>query len=222
MRVNPDLIKNFSSINTTASSNNGKQSNSLVIASASPNTSKIEHHSQHSASNKQNETNSFNSPLKEHDQLKLNTNSSKSPVLTSKSSILASPNKTTHVNSQHLGVDLIEIDDPANNSNNYQQPVHHSSEINNKIMVVTGNGDEQQHVEMHQQMDEEVQLEDIKFITNEFLIHRSSFSGDFDNYDIWCVSEDKNYLQKYEPVLLSTGERCHQSTDIVSQIFFAF
>lgn len=57
-------------------------------------------------------------------------------------------------------------------------------------------------------------LDEIKFMPNEFLIHKSTFSGDFDNYDIWCVL-DEQYLQKYEPVLLSTGERCHQSADIV-------
>ncbi len=37
-----------------------------------------------------------------------------------------------------------------------------------------------------------------------------------DNYDIWCVLDDQ-YLQKYEPVLLTTGERCHQSADVLAQ-----
>ena len=58
--------------------------------------------------------------------------------------------------------------------------------------------------------------EEITFSPGEFLIHKSTFSGDFDNYDIWCVRDD-GYLQKYEPVLLATGERCHQSADVVSR-----
>jgi hypothetical protein len=53
------------------------------------------------------------------------------------------------------------------------------------------------------------------FTPGEFLIHRSTFQ-DYDNYDIWCVRDD-GYLQKYEPVYLSTGERCHQSADILAQ-----
>lgn len=54
------------------------------------------------------------------------------------------------------------------------------------------------------------------FTPGEFLIHRPSFSGDFNSYDIWCVL-DEYYLQKYEPVLLLTGERCHQSVDLLAQ-----
>lgn len=57
--------------------------------------------------------------------------------------------------------------------------------------------------------------EEVTFAPGEFLIHKSTFSGDFDNYDIWCVLDD-GYLQKYEPVLLASGERCHQSADVVS------
>ena len=53
------------------------------------------------------------------------------------------------------------------------------------------------------------------FTPGEFLIHKSTFT-DYDNYDIWCVRDD-GYLQKYEPVYLSTGERCHQSADILAQ-----
>ncbi|CAF0805997.1 unnamed protein product [Brachionus calyciflorus] len=56
----------------------------------------------------------------------------------------------------------------------------------------------------------------INFSQGEFLIHKPTFSGDFDNYEIWCVL-DEQYLQKYEPVLLSTGERCHQSADVLAQ-----
>lgn len=56
--------------------------------------------------------------------------------------------------------------------------------------------------------------EEVTFAPGEFLIHKSTFSGDFDNYDIWCVLDD-GYLQKYEPVLLASGERCHQSADVV-------
>lgn len=58
--------------------------------------------------------------------------------------------------------------------------------------------------------------ENITFMQGEFLIHRPTFMGDFDNYDIYCVLDDQ-YLQKYEPVLLSTGERCHQSADVLAQ-----
>jgi len=60
--------------------------------------------------------------------------------------------------------------------------------------------------------------EEVTFGSGEFLIHKSTFSGDFDNYDIWCVLDD-GYLQKYEPVLLASGERCHQSADVVSVVF---
>jgi hypothetical protein len=56
----------------------------------------------------------------------------------------------------------------------------------------------------------------VQFIPGEFLIHKPTFSGDLDNYDIWCVLDDQ-YLQKYEPVLLTTGERCHQSADVLAQ-----
>ena len=58
-------------------------------------------------------------------------------------------------------------------------------------------------------------IDEPTFTPGEFLIHRSTFS-DFENYDIWCVRDD-GYLQKYEPVYLSTGERCHQSADILAQ-----
>ncbi|RNA09955.1 hypothetical protein BpHYR1_022169 [Brachionus plicatilis] len=59
------------------------------------------------------------------------------------------------------------------------------------------------------------ELENVTFGEGEFLIHKPTFSGDFDNYDIWCVL-DEQYLQKYEPVLLSTGERCHQSANVLA------
>jgi hypothetical protein len=61
-----------------------------------------------------------------------------------------------------------------------------------------------------------IKIEDeVTFVPGEFLIHKSTFS-DVENYDIWCVRDD-GYLQKYEPVYLSTGERCHQSADILAQ-----
>ena len=78
----------------------------------------------------------------------------------------------------------------------------------NNIQVSSVNEQQQQQ----QLPDEE---EEVTFAPGEFLIHKSTFSGDFDNYDIWCVL-DYGYLQKYEPVLLATGERCHQSADVVS------
>lgn len=56
---------------------------------------------------------------------------------------------------------------------------------------------------------------EVTFTPGEFLIHKSTFS-DLDNYDIWCVRDD-GFLQKYEPVMLSTGERCHQSADVLAQ-----
>lgn len=65
----------------------------------------------------------------------------------------------------------------------------------------------------------DVAEEEVTFAPGEFLIHKSTFSGDFDNYDIWCVLDD-GYLQKYEPVLLASGERCHQSADVVSSLFY--
>jgi len=60
--------------------------------------------------------------------------------------------------------------------------------------------------------------EEVTFGSGEFLIHKSTFSGDYENYDIWCVLDD-GYLQKYEPVLLASGERCHQSADVVCILF---
>lgn len=60
-----------------------------------------------------------------------------------------------------------------------------------------------------------LQNEEVTFTPGEFLIHKSTFN-DYDNYDIWCVRDD-GYLQKYEPVYLSTGERCHQSADVLAQ-----
>ena len=92
---------------------------------------------------------------------------------------------------------------------------HQMEHLNEIVSSSVTTSQQHSHQINHQQHEEIIELEDIKFVTNEFLIHRSTFSGDFDNYDIWCVAEDKSYLQKYEPVLLSTGERCHQSTDIV-------
>lgn len=58
-------------------------------------------------------------------------------------------------------------------------------------------------------------LEQVTFSPGEFLIHKATFSGDPNNYDIWCVLND-TYLQKYEPVMLLTGERCHQSGDVLA------
>lgn len=64
--------------------------------------------------------------------------------------------------------------------------------------------------------EEIVLIDEVEFNVGDFLIHKSTFSGDFENYDIWCVINEV-YLQKYEPVLLSTGERCHQSADILAE-----
>jgi hypothetical protein len=75
-----------------------------------------------------------------------------------------------------------------------------------------------QLIESRQQSPLELEQE-VTFTAGEFLIHKSTFSGDFDNYDIWCVLDD-GYLQKYEPVLLATGERCHQSADVVSRLSY--
>lgn len=71
----------------------------------------------------------------------------------------------------------------------------------------------------NQQQQSTILEEDVTFSPGEFLIHKSTFSGDFENYDIWCVL-DEAYLQKYEPVLLASGERCHQSADVVSLLLF--
>lgn len=59
-------------------------------------------------------------------------------------------------------------------------------------------------------------IHNVTFTPGEFLLHKPTFSGDLNNYDIWCVLDDV-YLQKYEPVLLLTGERCHQSVDLLAQ-----
>lgn len=59
-------------------------------------------------------------------------------------------------------------------------------------------------------------LTQVTFAPGEFLIHKATFSGDLNNYDLWCVL-DASYLQKYEPVMLLTGERCHQSTGVYAQ-----
>lgn len=72
------------------------------------------------------------------------------------------------------------------------------------------------NVESASKNDQMTLIDDITFMQGEFLIHKPTFSGDFDNYEIWCVLDDQ-YLQKYEPVLLSTGERCHQSADVLAQ-----
>ena len=74
-------------------------------------------------------------------------------------------------------------------------------------------------IEQQQQQIVDEYIDEISFLPGEFLIHKSTFSGDFDNYDIWCVRDD-GYLQKYEPVLLATGERCHQSADVVCLFSF--
>ena len=91
----------------------------------------------------------------------------------------------------------------------------HQHENMNKIDDEHHQHQQQHHMEIVENIGaSEHLLDEIKFMPNEFLLHKSTFSGDFDNYDIWCVL-DEQYLQKYEPVLLSTGERCHQSADIV-------
>ena len=79
------------------------------------------------------------------------------------------------------------------------------SKNNKKFKKTTSN----EHLQKEQQNDEPT------FTPGEFLIHRSTFQ-DYENYDIWCVRDD-GYLQKYEPVYLSTGERCHQSADVLAQ-----
>ncbi len=76
--------------------------------------------------------------------------------------------------------------------------------------IVGSSEQEQQDSHYGTKVDDEV-----TFAPGEFLIHRSTFN-DVENYDIWCVRDD-GYLQKYEPVYLSTGERCHQSADILAQ-----
>ena len=78
---------------------------------------------------------------------------------------------------------------------------------------------QQQQQQQEQQQQQQVLDSEIRFQTGEFLIHKATFSGDFDNYDIWYVLNNE-YLQKYEPVLLSTGERCHQSADVVTKTLF--
>ena len=56
----------------------------------------------------------------------------------------------------------------------------------------------------------------VTFTPGEFLIHKPTFSGDLNSYDIWCVL-DNIYLRKFEPVLLLTGERCHQSVELIAE-----
>ena len=193
VRVNPELIKNFSSINTTSSSSSthNASSNSANNASAS-NISKQQ-------STLLTAKTMTTSPLKEHE---LPLKSSKSPGLVAKTS-LSSPSKT-HSHHESAG-ELIQIDETNNHQSLAINENGKAEEVNAQLTLV-------------QDTVEHIELEDIRFVPNEFLIHRSTFSGDFDNFDIWCVSENKNYLQKYEPVLLSTGERCHQSTDVVRSI----
>jgi hypothetical protein len=170
VRVNPDLIKNFSTTTTTTSINNNfnqnKQINPLVVAPSSQ-------------------------------QQKSKVDITPKPASNTNSIVMSKQTPDIELIHPHQMEHLNEIVSSVTSQ-------QHSHQINQTA--------HEQHVH---QSEEIIELEDIKFITNEFLIHRSTFSGDFDNYDIWCVAEDKNYLQKYEPVLLSTGERCHQSTDIV-------
>jgi hypothetical protein len=157
---------------------------------------------------------------------KYKTTTSSKTTTTPTSSLSISPNKThiqqdieiinqnqINLNSSNSNLNEITIIDASSNSlpllPNEISHNHHNQHQLNHIVELDHNS-HQTHTH-----DEIIELEDIRFVPNEFLIHRSTFTGDFDNYDIWCVAEDKNYLQKYEPVLLSTGERCHQSTDIV-------
>lgn len=105
------------------------------------------------------------------------------------------------------------IADPIANiqqNNDLSTNVPNTSE--NSQLISNNNVDQQKSQMMPQQSEPN---EEVTFTSGEFLIHKSTFSGDFDNYDIWCVLDD-GYLQKYEPVLLASGERCHQSADVVS------
>jgi hypothetical protein len=102
------------------------------------------------------------------------------------------------------------------NKNNITQ--HNELESNNVNMNIeettTTTTTSNNMIEQQQQQIVDEYIDEISFLPGEFLIHKSTFSGDFDNYDIWCVRDD-GYLQKYEPVLLATGERCHPSADVV-------
>jgi hypothetical protein len=202
VRVNPDLIKNFSTnANATTSNNNNNNSRQSSSPSVIVTPSSLNGKYKTTASSKTTTSSLSISPNKtlqqqqhiqqdieiiNQNQINLNANSHLNEItIIDASSSNSAPNEIIH--------------------HHHQQQQHHIEEQHNTL----------DHNNHHHAHDEIIELEDIRFVTNEFLIHRSTFTGDFDNYDIWCVAEDKNYLQKYEPVLLSTGERCHQSTDIV-------
>jgi len=126
-------------------------------------------------------------------------------------------NKSSNINGfdHHMkSNDLVQsttVSTTTNKNNITQHNELESNNVNMNIEETTTTTTSNNMIEQQQQQQQIVDeyIDEISFLPGEFLIHKSTFSGDFDNYDIWCVRE------KYEPVLLATGERCHQSADVV-------
>jgi hypothetical protein len=90
------------------------------------------------------------------------------------------------------------------NKNNITQ--HNELETNNVNMNIEETTTTSNNMIEQQQQIVDEYIDEISLLPG--VIHKSTFSGDFDNYDnydIWCVRDD-GYLQKYEPVLLATGK----------------
>ena len=165
---------------------------------------------------------------------KIATNNEQNKIIASNSNVLLDHTYKMHdgnktkfnnkINSNvQIGNDGLNMNEnfSINDLNPNQMITDNNHHIN--ITPVVGQVDDQQvsleaPVQVQNSQSSELIIEEVRFLPGEFLIHKSTFSGDFENYDIWCVLNDE-YLQKYEPVLLSTGERCHQSADVVSLIF---
>ena len=131
----------------------------------------------------------------------VSSNNGSSNASNSQNSLTEPNNTTNHLNDGKI----LEQQKSAKS----QQQQQHQNETRQESASANVNVNNQHQLDV---IDEE-----ITFASGEFLIHKSTFSGDFDNYDIWSVLDD-GYLQKYEPVLLASGERCHQSADVVSSL----
>jgi hypothetical protein len=196
VRLNPALFKNLNSqIKNHNTSNNNTNNNSILAAAVAGIP----------LSMNRNNINSNNQPT-------TSTSLNNDKILSSRFvSNNDNNNDLLNFNNNHHQLDSISFD---------LNPHQHHDEINNLITDSIHHLDDKkqqknQQEEEEEEVGEEVDI-NVTFETGEFLIHRSTFSGDFNNYDIWCVLED-GLLQKYEPVLLSTGERCHQSADVLAQ-----
>jgi hypothetical protein len=230
VRLNPAILKNLPSSSITTATNNVIENEANQFSNSMQQTSLVTSPNKHSILHQQpNIKFRLNSSSLSNVSTSLHQ-SVNTTILNSNKSILIKSATTSIKNCKTSDQQKTKVPASASNvllDHTYKMVSNHERSFTSQIKPVSPNHTSSLNMMQSAVVNELIsdnssyadQIQEVQFLPGEFLIHKSTFSGDFENYDIWCVINEE-YLQKYEPVLLSTGERCHQSADVVS--YFSF